>query len=528
MCSRRAGRTGAVGKAAALLYFALLLLPLAGFWQGEIDWRQALGSARRLRLAGNTFLLAFLAALGCMTVGLAAAVRLRNGPLRRKRLRWFFLLLAPVPYYVYALTWMYLVRLIGKFDRNLMRSLSGGLLPCVFVNILSFLPLTTGVILTALEYHDRKAEEMGSIYAEGGSVCIRIVLPAVFPAVLAAGALVFILSATDFSVPSLFQYRTYTMEIFSEYGRTGNLGQTGLLALPMVLAVLGVLALADRGLRTIPVRRLSSEGDGLKLSGGLKAAGSFAVLLCVLQIGVPAVLFFLQITDFGQLWESFLLCWEELAVSLAVAALSAGTAVVLAGPAAILLERKRRIWRLLALLPIAMPSSLVGMGLLKIVNGSVIHDLSGTLYFPALGCAVKYMPFVFLLFGARHRRIHWEELEAGQVYRPSRGEYFRRIVLPAYRPAILGGAAIVFLLTLGEEGIPLILMPPGYETLAVKVYNYLHYGASELVSGFCLVTVLFTAGIFAFVIRKAAPPEDRQHRYFSQRERGRKQGERKT
>ncbi len=68
---------------------------------------------------------------------------------------------------------------------------------------------------------------------------------------------------------------------------------------------------------------------------------------------------------------------------------------------------------------------------------------------------------------------------------------------------------MVFLLTLGEEGIPLILMPPGYETLAVKVYNYLHYGASELVSGFCLITVLFTAGLFALVIRKTFQPEDR-------------------
>ncbi len=489
-------------KAAVLLYFVLLLLPLGGFVQREGDWGGALGSVRRLKLAGNTFLLASMAALGCMAVGLAAAAWIHNGPLRCRRIRWFFLLLAPVPYYVYALTWMYLVRLLGRIDRSLMRSLASGLAPCIFVNILSFLPLATGVILITMEYHDRRAEEMGSIYAGGNRVFFDIVLPAVFPAVLAAGALVFVLSATDFSVPSLFQYQTHTLEIFSEYSRTGDLGQTGILALPVIFPVLGLLVLAGRGLGTIPVRKSPPEGSGLELSGSLRMAGRFAVSVCILQIGVPAVLFALQTGAPTELWESFRLCREELLISVGIAALSAGTAVLLAGPAAVWLEGKKWYCFLPALFPIAIPSSLIGMGLLKTVNGSVLHGISQTLYFPALGCAIKYMPFALLLFTARHRRIHREELEAGQVYMPSGWQYFCKILIPVYRPAIVGAAGVVFLLTLGEEGIPLILMPPGYETLAVKVYNYLHYGASELVSGFCLITVLFTAGMFTLVIRQ--------------------------
>ena len=147
--------------------------------------------------------------------------------------------------------------------------------------------------------------------------------------------------------------------------------------------------------------------------------------------------------------------------------------------------------------PMAVPSSLVAMGLLHVVNGSLFHWMSQTIYFPALGCAVKYMPFVVLIFMARAKRILREEMEIARVYAVSEADYFRRILLPAYRPAILGAGALVFLLTLGEEGITLVLMPPGYETMAVKVYNYLHYGASELVSGFFLLTVLMTAGIMA-------------------------------
>ena len=60
-----------------------------------------------------------------------------------------------------------------------------------------------------------------------------------------------------------------------------------------------------------------------------------------------------------------------------------------------------------------------------------------------------------------------------------------------YLPGILGAMILVFFLSFGEEGIILVLMPPGAETVSVKIYNYLHYGASEYVSGFCLIVTLF-------------------------------------
>ena len=63
--------------------------------------------------------------------------------------------------------------------------------------------------------------------------------------------------------------------------------------------------------------------------------------------------------------------------------------------------------------------------------------------------------------------------------------------LGMFLPGILCAIALVFFLSFGEEGIVLVLMPPGAETVSVKIYNYLHYGASEYVSGFCLMVTLF-------------------------------------
>lgn len=478
-------------------YLLLLLLPALGFLGEEIQWEESVWNGRRLGLVWNSCLLAFLSSCGCVGVGVLAASGIHNGRLRNSGRRWFFLLLAPVPYYIYALTWMYLVRILGRTDRRWLAVSMTGLLPCVAVNIMAFLPMVTGLALTAMEHYDSQQEEIAKVYATDHRVLTRVVLPGIWPSVSAAGILVFVLSMTDFSVPSLFQYQTYTLELFSEFSRGCSLGQIGRLALPLVLAVLGLVLFALKGLRSLSAGGRSMGPRGLHVTGGWAFLGGMGVLMCILQLLVPIAVFVWEIRDWGNVWNSILLCSGELAASAEIAGLAVLTALVLAGPTGVWMADKGFAVKALVFFPMAVPSSLVAMGLLHVVNGSLFHWMSQTVYFPALGCAVKYMPFVVLIFMARAKRILREELEIARVYAASEADYFWRILLPAYRPAILGAGALVFLLTLGEEGITLVLMPPGYETMAVKVYNYLHYGASELVSGFCLLTVLMTAGIMA-------------------------------
>lgn len=483
--------------AAVLGYFLLILLPVAGFGgEGELSGVPVWNS-RRLGLVWNSFLMAFLSACGCTVTGVLAAVGIHSGRLRNSGRRWFFLLLAPVPYYIYALTWMCMVRWAGRGDRRWFAVSMMGLLPCVIVDIMAFLPMVTGLVLTAMEHFDRQQIEIARVYGTGHKVLARVMLPAIWPSVSAAGILVFVLSVTDFSVPSLFQYQTYTLELFSEYSRGCDLGQIGRLALPLILLVLAMILGALGGLRSLSAGSASMGAHGVELSGIWAWMGKVGVLICILQLMVPAAVFVLEIRDWVSVRESIVLCRKELAVSVVIAGLASLTALALAGPAGIWVENKPMPLKALALFPVAVPSSLVAMGLLQTVNGSCFHWLSQTVYFPALGCAVKYMPFAVLVFMARARGIPREELEIARVYAVSEGEYFFRVLLPAYRPAVLGAGALVFLLTLGEEGITLVLMPPGYETLAVKVYNYLHYGAGELVSGFCLITVAVTAGVMA-------------------------------
>jgi iron(III) transport system permease protein len=56
-----------------------------------------------------------------------------------------------------------------------------------------------------------------------------------------------------------------------------------------------------------------------------------------------------------------------------------------------------------------------------------------------------------------------------------------------FLPGFVAAACVVFALAAGELGATLVVAPPGQATLTMRIYNYLHYGASQTVAGLCLI-----------------------------------------
>ena len=48
----------------------------------------------------------------------------------------------------------------------------------------------------------------------------------------------------------------------------------------------------------------------------------------------------------------------------------------------------------------------------------------------------------------------------------------------------------MFLMGLGELGASVLTVPPGFSTLTIRLYNYLHYGATDRVLGLSFLIVL--------------------------------------
>ncbi|WP_419509611.1 ABC transporter permease [Candidatus Allofournierella excrementavium] len=479
-------KTGKAPGAGAALYFALSFAPVLYLLTRVRAGGDALLSARRLGLMANSLLLGLLVASLCMIAGLAAAQGIRRGPLARRGCRWFFLLLAPVPPYVYALSWLSVARL--------WRLNPTGMLPSVAVEVLAYLPVCTGISLLALERLPKEPVQLALLMGREKKAFWDVVLPSVFPQVLASGGLVFILSVTDFSIPSLFQVNVYAMEIFSDYSAQGRTYHSFLLSLPLTAVAAVVMLLCMDPVKSILMAAPSGAAPPVRGGAAVAAAAWAGVAVCLFQVAFPLAALSPHLPSLGQ---AILLSWEELAVSCltgVLAGLLALAPAALAAECLLALRGKKWLWYLL-LFPIALPGSIIGLGLLELVNKSPFHRLGRTVWMPALGLAVHYLPYLLLLLVGAFARLDRDKLALGRVLARTRAKYLFRVRLPMLSGGLLAAFSVAFMLSMADVGTVLMLMPAGMEPLSVKIYNYLHYGSSELVAGFCYFQVLLCMAV---------------------------------
>jgi iron(III) transport system permease protein len=503
-------RTGISGFG-AVCYFLLVLLPFLGF-RGGFFLPKLTG--RRLGLLSNTLSLGFWVAVFCGVFGLCAAFWLWNGPLRKHPLRWSFLLLAPLPPYIYAMTWMSFARLLGGMFPDLMRIRFEGFGFSFFAQTMAFLPLCTALALIGLEQQDRLSLEAGLLLRDPMKTIMHILVPAAMPLVLSGMGIVFVLSVTDFTIPSLFQYPVYALEIFSEYSAAGDPAAAAAMAMPLFVITAAALVCTQSGLSSIATPAATGQDKGSFPStissrnkrpspvpdcpGWIRIAGTFAIILCLIQIALPVFTLLSSVGSLSEVRDSVILASGELANSLRFSALAAGITLFPAAGAAVFLARAKRFAVLrwfVVLLPLSLPGSLVGIGLLTAVNGSAFYRLSASMLLPALGSAIHALPLAALILTAALRRSDREQIDAAKLFQKSMFAGALRIRLPLAAPGYAAAAAIVFLISMGEVGSALLLCPPGKGALSVKIYNYLHYGATETVAGFCLILALLTLAV---------------------------------
>jgi len=84
--------------------------------------------------------------------------------------------------------------------------------------------------------------------------------------------------------------------------------------------------------------------------------------------------------------------------------------------------------------------------------------------------------------------VHLEQ--AAALARPRWRTRVGRIVLPLAAPGLGLAWVVAFVFGMGELGATLLIVPPGWETLSLRIYGLMHYGAGELVAALCVVLIL--------------------------------------
>jgi iron(III) transport system permease protein len=410
------------------------------------------------------------------------------------------LALAAVPPYIHALTWS---SLIGYLAGSLPGLTATGWGISFWVELAALLPLATLLSWIAFVSVDISLVEAGRVFRSDWETFVRVHLPLAAPALGAAFGFIFLLCCSDYSIPSLFGADVYALDIFAQFSASGSSALAFLYALPLMFVMVAVVLFCRSGIRTLaqtPGWLSAREGTAPRFPPIVTMLQVLACAIVVLQVIVLLAGLVLTTGSLATFTRSVGTAQGELVYSLLVAAgviiISLLTALVMA------YELKRPGLRggiawFLVLLPLAMPASLTGIGLILFWNmpGPVL--IYPGLLMPVLAGAARFAPFAAIILFVQLRFIDPVLFDAGAVFSRSRLAEWVEIRLPLYAPGFLVAAGILAALTLAELGATLVVAPPGYGTLTMRIYNYLHYGAAGEVAGLCLmITILcLIAGI---------------------------------
>jgi iron(III) transport system permease protein len=454
-------------------------------------------SAERTDLLVRSAGLALGVAVGAMGVGLLAATvlwRWRSGPLAHAR--WLVLALAPVPPYVHALAWSSTAHGVSGWltGRGIPTATFTGTWAAAWVQAMALLPLAVALALVAIDNVPDDLVEAGRVTVPDGAVFGRIVLPLARPMLVAGLGVLFVLSVVDYSVPTLFQVNVYSLAIFAAFSASNDPASAVVVALPLVgLAVLAVMA-SQAGIRQAAqraVRARPASGVPWRWPGPMRAVQVFACAVLAGQILVPLCALSAAVGSPEVLVATVVAARSEVALSLAVAV---GAAVLCLPPALAVADRLAaggrvsRVWWLGVTLPLALPAPLVGIGLVAAWNHATL-PVYGTALMPVLASAARFAPLAAIVLLAQLRRIDPGLVDAARVHQVSAWHGWLRVRLALLAPGLVAAACVTFALALGELGATLIVVPPGQQTLTLRIYNYLHYGGSDTVAGLCLAMV---------------------------------------
>ncbi len=434
----------------------LWLVPLAGFaleaasgvWGLQLHLR---AWSLTLVSAGGA---ALLAALAGLPVGFVLARHRGAVPL------WLTLLPLLFPPALAASTWMGLG--LG----------AAGAAGCAAILASVYWPVVALFVAAALTRLPASELEAAALQLTGARTLRAVIWPRVRRPLGAGALVVFLLAASDFTVPATFAVPTVSHVIYDRLSAfefaAGAWAAAPLAALAVFLAIL---------LRRIPFHPEAGRGGTVPCGAPVVWA---AATVWAATAAVPVVVCVVGARSPLALAKALSIHGEALAWSAGVAAATAAALVLWAS-----LSTRRSLLEPLWTVGLVVPGIVAALGALSAADRLGVQrplgDAGALLVFALLArfAAAAWLPL--------RDPVDRAQLEAAELAGLSRARAWRRIVWPSVRPRALCAGAVIFVLCLGEIGPSVLLSPPGRQTVVQSLFNGLHYGYDETVAALGLV-----------------------------------------
>lgn len=309
-------------------------------------------------------------------------------------------------------------------------------------------------------------------------------------AVAQSAALIFVLAMNQFSIPAILQVKVYPAELWVQFNTSFDYLEALKLSWPMVLFPLLLVAFLarnpiswPRGLRDWDhknFRRLMGWLHGVAIS--ISAVSIMLALVLPLgQLGLSSGTWEHLRTAFAAGQDAF---WQSLMLAL-------GSAVVVL---VLGWTGSRSRWGMIGWPFFFLPGVLIGILLIFLLNRKMTTGIYSSVTVLFIGLILHY--FAPAWYGARlaRRGMDRDLVDAGRLGGARGWERWKLVDWPQVRPQLLALAYVIYLLCLWDVETVNLIVPAGSETLALRIFNLLHYGHNEEVNALCLL-LLFVAAI---------------------------------
>jgi len=386
----------------------------------------------------------------------------------------------------------------------------GGLFGATLVLVLVSYPYVVLATRAAISRTDPAVEEAARLLGDRRTTIFRrITLPILAPAI-AAGALLAVLYAlSDFGAVTLLQFDSFSRAIYVQYRASFDRSLAAILSL-MLVAMTFAVAWSESRVRSrastyAGVSRSSRRPPPIVPLGRWRwPAFAFCLAVVGLALVVPAGTIGWWLVRGVAQGEPVRVVVDAALNSFLAGGGAALGAVLLALPVALLVARyPSRVASLLetaTFTGFALPGIVVALSVVFLAT-TAVPVLYQTLILLVVAYAVRFLPQAVGTVRAAAVSVGPRVEEAGRTLGDGPVRAFVRLTLPLLRPALIAGGALVFLTTVKELPMALLLGPIGFDTLATEIWDAASEGFYARAAGPAALLLFLSAATVAILLR---------------------------
>jgi ABC-type Fe3+ transport system permease subunit/DNA-binding beta-propeller fold protein YncE len=385
-----------------------------------------------------------------------------------------------LPPFLVANTWMHFFGMAGVWRKWVDFDLYswGG---AILLMVLLLWPVTFFLVRASLSRLETERIEADPLL-KGWRLIRWVLFPHLRGTLAVASLLSFVLALNHFTIPALLQTKVYSADVWVQFNSTFDYTEALKLGWPLIVAPALMLLGMPKGFELWRARHpLNSERFAEALGSGWRT------MIAIVSIGLLSASVAFPLSHL----ISSASAWKQLGPALAAGHSAFGASLLtslfgatIAVALALLLARRK--WSIAAWLPFFIPGVVLGIIIIRVFNQRALSWIYPSLGLVIAALALRYLALPLKAIIQARRSVDPDLLSAARADGASATRAFWRLELPLLAGPIFFAWYIAYLFCLWDAETLVMIVPPGGETVSLRVFNMLHYGHTDQVNALCL------------------------------------------